>query len=157
MNEIESKSPLQRARVRAGTVLSFLGLFTFVLGAAPQWFGLDRSAVVGFVQIAVFLAGLGIICIGGYICLDGLRDGIPRSLAQDIGQRLVSTGFVIAVFTGMADVFGFGSETNPIVPSFGFWQTLGVLVGELVVGIGFILLIPRASKIEPPIGQAEID
>ena len=148
MNNSPAKPPLERARVRSGIFLSLVGLLVFVLGAAPQWFGLDRSAVIGFVQIAVFLVGLGVICIGGFICLDGLRNGIPRTLAQDIGLRLVSTGFVIAIFTGMADVFGFGSEITPVVPLFGFWQTVGVAIGELVIGVGMILLIPRTVHTE---------
>jgi hypothetical protein len=148
MNDIPAKPPLERARVRLGILLSLVGLLVFVLGAAPQWFGLDRSAVIGFVQIAVFLIGLAIICIGGFICLDGLRNGMPRTLAQDIGLRLVSTGLVIAIFTGMADVFGFGSEVTPVVPLFGFWQTVGVAIGELVIGVGLILLIPRPVHTE---------
>jgi len=146
MNNSPAKQPLERARVRSGILFSLVGLLIFILGAAPQWFGLDRSAVIGFVQIAVFLVGLGVICIGGFVCLDGLRNGTPRSLAQDIGLRLVSTGFVIAVFTGMADVFGFGSEITPVVPMFGFWQTVGVATGELVIGVGLILLIPRPES-----------
>lgn len=148
MNDNPAKPPLERARVRLGILLSLVGLIVFVLGAAPQWFGLDRSAVIGFVQIAVFLIGLAIICIGGFICLDGLRNGMPRTLAQDIGLRLVSTGLVIAIFTGMADVFGFGSEVTPVVPLFGFWQTVGVAIGELVIGVGLILLIPRPVHTE---------
>jgi hypothetical protein len=148
MNDTPAKLPLERTRVRLGILLSLVGLLVFVLGAAPQWFGLDRSAVIGFVQIAVFLIGLVIICIGGFICLDGLRNGMPRTLAQDIGLRLVSTGLVIAIFTGMADVFGFGSEVTPVVPLFGFWQTVGVAIGELVIGVGLILLIPRPVHTE---------
>lgn len=148
MNNSAAKPPLERTRVRFGILITLFGLLVFVLGAAPQWFGLDRSAVIGFVQIAVFLVGLGVICTGGFICLDGLRNGTPRSLAQDFGLRLVGTGFVIAVFTGMADVFGFGSEITPVVPMFGFWQTVGVAIGELVIGVGLILLIPRPAHTE---------
>ena len=136
------KLPFRRIRVRAGLALSVIGLLVFILGAAPQWVGLDRSAVVGFVQITVFLAGQGLICIGGYLCLHSLWDGQPLSIGADIGLRLVSTGFVIAVAAGLADVFGFGSESMPIVPSFGFWQTIGVLVGQVMIGVGFLLMRP---------------
>ncbi len=146
MKQSDLISPFSRPRIRAGLGLVVIGFIVFMLGAAPEWFGQDRSPVVGFVQIAVFLTGLGIICIGGYLALAGLWNGSPKTIASDIGQRLVSTGFVIAVASGMADVFGFGSEIVPRVPSFGFWQTIGVLVGEAVIGIGFLLLIPYLPK-----------
>lgn len=150
MKNTTLKPPLKRLRVRAGLLVILFGFFLFVLGAKPEYFGLDRSPVIGFVQIAVFLTGLGVICIGGYAALDGLWNGTPKTIASDIGLRLVSTGFVIAVACGMADVFGFGSETPPMVPNFGHWQMIGVLIGEIVVAIGFILLIPFRPHTQEP-------
>jgi hypothetical protein len=150
MNNTPKKSPLNRLRVRAGLLVILFGFFLFILGAKPEYFGLDRSPVVGFVQIAVFLTGLGIICIGGYAVLDGLWNGTSKTIASDIGLRLVSTGFVIAVACGMADVFGFGSEMAPVVPNFGHWQMIGVLIGEIVIAIGFILLIPFRPYSQEP-------
>jgi hypothetical protein len=129
-------------RMRAGAVTTLLGLFIFTVGARPGWFGWDRSMVVGFVQIAVFLVGLGIICVGGYVGLSALWKGMPRSIIADIGLRLVSTGYVIAAFSGMADVFGMGSQPVPAVPYFGRLQATGVLVGQVVIAIGFVMLIP---------------
>ncbi len=139
--------PLIRFKAQVGLISAVLGLALFILGAAPEWVGLDRSSVVGFVQIAVFLIGLGFITIGGFASLDTLRKGAPRSIAADIGIRLMSTGYVLAVFTGMADVFGFGSEHIPVaVPYFGFLQTVGVLTGQILIGVGFILMIPFEQK-----------
>ena len=134
--------PLRRARVKIGLFLLLVGFLLFLLGAKPQVFNLDRSPVIGFIQIAVFLVGLGFICIGGYLSLAALWNGDPQTITSDIGQRLVSTGFVIAVACGMADVFGFGSEVAPNIPTFGMWQTIGVLIGEVVIGVGFLMLIP---------------
>lgn len=131
-----------RPRMRTSLVLSFFGLFIFIIGAKPNWLGWDRSPVVGFVQIAVFLVGLAIICIGGYLGLDTLWRGQQRSIAADIGSRLVGTGYVVAVFAGMADVFGMGSQPLPQVPYFGPWQSSGVLIGQAVIAVGFVLLIP---------------
>lgn len=142
MKNTKINPPLKRLRVRAGLLIVLFGFFLFALGAKPEFFNLDRSPVIGFVQIAVFLSGLGVICIGGYAALDGLWNGMEKTIASDIGLRLVATGFVIAVACGMADVFGFGSETTPMVPNFGHWQMIGVLIGEAVIAIGFILLIP---------------
>ncbi len=129
-------------RIRIGLAITLIGFLMFLLGARPALFGLDRSPVIGFVQIAVFLVGLGVICIGGYICLMGLWKNETPSIAADFGLRFVATGYVISVFTGMADIFGFGSHPLPGVPYFGIWQARGVLVGELVIALGFILLIP---------------
>ena len=140
-NEIKTQ-PFSVRRIRLGLSLTLIGFFVFLLGARPGIFGLDRSPVIGFVQIAVFLVGLGIMCLGGYMSLMALWKNRQPTIAADIGFRLVSTGYVISVFTGMADVFGFGSHPLPRVPFFGEWQAAGVFIGEIVIGIGFVLLIP---------------
>ncbi len=129
-------------RLRTGLLITLVGLFVFVVGAKPNWFGWDRSPVVGFVQISVFLVGLGIICAGGTIGLLGIWNGDPRTIIADIGMRLVGTGFVISVFSGMADVFGMGSQSLPGVPYFGPWQATGVLIGQVVIALGFLMMIP---------------
>jgi hypothetical protein len=131
-----------RLRVRVGLLLTLFGLFVFIVGTKPNWFDLDRSPTVGFVQIAFFLVGLAIICVGGFVSLWGLWKGMDRSIPADIGLRLVATGYVISVFSGMADVFGMGSQSAPLSPYFGPVQALGVLIGEIVIAIGFLLLIP---------------
>ena len=105
-------------------------------------FTIDRSPIIGFVQIAVFLVGLAVICIGGYISLTSLWGDRPTSIAADIGLRLVATGYVIAVFAGMADIFGFGSHALPKLPFFGPWQARGVEAGQILIGLGFLLLVP---------------
>jgi hypothetical protein len=141
------RKPLSRTRIRAGLIITLTGFFIFIVGAKPDWLGWDRSPVVGFVQIAVFLVGLAIICMGGYIGLLALWAGSQRSIAADIGLRLVSTGYVISVFAGMADVFGMGTHPLPNVPYFGPVQATGVVLGEIVIGVGFLLLIPYRSQI----------
>ena len=129
-------------RIRFSLISIGLGLFIFVIGAKPSWFGWDRSPVVGFAQIAVFLVGLAMICAGGYVGLSALWGTEQRSIIADIGLRLVGTGYVIAVFAGLADVFGMGSQPLPDVPYFGPWQAGGVLIGESIIAIGFLMLIP---------------
>jgi len=139
-------------RIRIGLGATILGFLIYLLGAEPGIFRLDRSPVVGFVQIATFLVGLGIICLGGYISLAALWNGGQKSIASDIGLRLVSTGYVISVACGMADIFGFGSNAFPKVPVFGILQQIGFLFGEAVIGIGLLLLIPY-KKPQPEIGE----
>ena len=128
-----------------GLLLTLIGFFVFTLGAVPEFYGLDRSPVVGFVQIAVFLLGLGMICLGGYASLSYLWKGHERTLAADIGLRLIATGYVVSFVSGMADVFGMGNEPWPEIPNFGFWQTAGVMIGQIIIAIGFVLLIPPRS------------
>lgn len=152
-----------RFRIRTGLIMVIIGFLTFLLGANPGLFNLDRSPVVGFVQIAVFLVGLAIICVGGYISLNGLWNGDPKTIAADIGLRLVSTGYVIAFVSGLADIFGFGSQSFPDLPYFGPWQARGVTLGEAVIAVGFLLLIPprhRQRKFQgqfPRIGENEME
>ena len=142
MKQDNTTKPIPHFRIRVGFLITLFGFLVFLIGSKPNWFGLDRRPIVGFVQITVFLIGLGIICIGGYITLASLWNGAPKSIASDIGLRLVGTGFLIAMASGMADVFGFGTENIPGVPHFGRLQTIGVLIGEAVIGVGFLLLIP---------------
>jgi len=42
----------------------------------------------------------------------------------------------------MADVFGMGSHLLPAVPYFGPWQSGGVLIGQIMVAVGFLMMIP---------------
>jgi len=131
-----------RRRARVGLIITLAGFLVFLFGARPGLFGVDRSPIIGFVQIAVFLVGLAGICIGGYISLTSLWREQPTSIAADIGLRLVATGYVVAVFAGMADIFGFGSHTLPSMPFFGAWQAFGVEIGQAIIALGFILLLP---------------
>lgn len=146
MNHTNSHNGLSRLRIRLGLSLLILGLLIFVLGTDPGLFGLDRSPVTGFVQISVFLIGLASICMGGYITLSSLWNGSQRTIGADIGLRLVATGYVISVASGMADVFGFGSQPFPKIPYFGPLQAVGVIIGEAVIASGFLLLIPQHRK-----------
>jgi len=140
-------------RIRLGLAITVGGFVVFLIGCHPALIGMDRSQVIGVVQIVVFLVGLLVMCLGGYICGIALWKGYPLSIAADIGLRLVGTGYVITFFCGFADVFGLGSHKPPNMPFFGPWQARGVIFGELVIAIGFFMLIPlffHPPKQEPP-------
>jgi hypothetical protein len=141
-------------RIRFSLISVFVGLFVLVVGAKPDWFGLDRAPVVGFIQIEVFLIGLAMICSGGFVGLHALWGREQRSIIADFGSRLVGTGYVISVFTGMADVFGWGSQPLPMVPYFGPWQASGVLIGQVVIAVGFLMMIPYRLHEKQPDGIA---
>jgi hypothetical protein len=143
-NEMISSSQVvpSRGRVRSGLGLVLVGFLVFLVGIRPAIFQVDRSPVVGFIQISVMLVGLAVICLGGYVSLTAYWKNGDRTIPADIGSRLVATGYVITVFCGMTDVFGFGTQVRPQVPHFGPWQAMGVQIGEVVIAIGFLLLIP---------------
>lgn len=152
-DDIPSQPDRQVKRnIRFGLILTLVGYGVFLLGARPSVFGqgLDRSPVVGFVQIAVFLFGIGIISFGAHISIRALWQGEPATILAQIGMRLVQTGFVIAFFSGLADVFGLGS--HPLSNQFfGPLQSTGVQIGEFVIGLGIILMFPfhRLIKFQP--------
>lgn len=129
-------------RIRFSLICVGLGLLIFAIGAKPNWFGWNRASVVGFVQIVTLLIGLALICIGGYVGLAALWGREQRSILADIGSRLIGTGYVMAVFAGMADVFGMGAQTLPDNPYFGPLQATGVLIGQFVIAAGFLMFIP---------------
>lgn len=146
MSETGFRITGKRFRLRIGLGITALGMVVFLLGVDPGLFGLDRSPVIGFVQIAVFLFGLALICLGGYIALNLLWNGGEKTIAADIGFRLVSTGYVVSVTAGLADVIGFGNHPFPNVPHFGAWQAMGVLIGQVIIIVGFILFVPWRRK-----------
>jgi hypothetical protein len=134
--------PIQRKKIHFALLIAFIGFLFFLVGAQPGWFFLDRSPVVGFVQIAVMLIGLAIMCTGGYVAIRALWRRQTPSIPADIGLRLVSTGYVVAIFSGMADVFGIGSHPLPGVPLFGVWQARGMEIGLAIIAIGFVMMFP---------------
>ncbi len=135
--------PVQQSkrRIRLGLIFTGVGFALFLLGARPSVYGLDRSPVIGFVQVAVFLLGIAIICIGAFLVMQALRQGKPYSLLFQIGMRFVQTGYVISLFTGLADVLGLGSHPLPR-PFFGPLQSAGVQIGEFVIGLGILMMFP---------------
>ena len=115
-----SKHKNNNLRLKVGVGLTIAGFLVFILGADPGLFNLDRNPLVGFVQTATFSIGLAMLCLGGFVSLKACQDSDHKqSLAQDIGLRLVATGYLIALVSGMADVFGLGTQSWPDLPFFG--------------------------------------
>lgn len=151
--DLSLQDPPSRTRVRFGLIVIVLGFFVLMVGAKPAWFGWDNSPVIGFIQVAVMLVGLGILCLGGYIGLLPLWGGRERTIAADIGMRLVATGYVVSVFAGMADLFGMGTQLGLEGPFFGPLQSRGIVIGQIVIAVGFVMMIPFHEK---PNGKEKI-
>ena len=129
-------------RLIIGILLSCLGAISFLLGASPSAFGVDRSPVLGVIQLVVLGLGLGMFCLGGCLCLSWLWQGKQISISADFGWRLVATGYVIALWSCMADIWGFGTSEVSKTLCFGPWQELGVFIGQIAIGIGLLLMVP---------------
>ena len=141
INQTENGFPLRR--IQFGLTIALGGFLIFLVGIKPELFQLDRSPVLGFIQIAVMLVGLGLICVGGFIGTRGLWKDQRPSVAAELGMRIISTGYIIAVFSGLADIFGLGSHPYPdLTPYFGIWQARGVQIAESFIAIGMLMMLP---------------
>ncbi len=125
--------------------LVIIGLLIFILGVEPDLIGMDRSPVVGFVQIGVWLSGLALLMVSAYAAVRVIRNSRPTSLRADIGVRLIGTGYVVAAAASLADFIGIGAQHMPAV-SFGPLQVVGLIVGVLLSLVGLILYFPRLVR-----------
>ena len=149
-----------RKRIEVGLLSTFFGFLLVVLGSKPEFFGMDRSPVIGFMQTATFLVGLGVIGLSGYFCLMSFWPKGYTTITADFGIRLLATGWLIAVFSGMADVFGFGSHPMSGLVFFGKLQAMGVEIGEMFMGIGLVMMMmpPHSSlRVKPEDNIKKID
>jgi len=122
-----------------------VGLFLFVIGVNPDMISMDRSPVVGFVQVGVWLFGLALMFIGAYAALRILRNKRPLSLRAEIGERLIATGYVVAAAASLADFIGIGSHEIPEL-IFGPIQIIGLIVGIVTAVLGIVLYWPRQER-----------
>ena len=125
--------------------LVLIGLFIFIIGVYPNLIGMDRSPVVGFVQIGVWLLGLGLLLIGATMSVRVIRNGYPNSLKSEVGLRLIATGYVFAVAASFADFLGIGSHTLPGI-SYGPLQVVGLALAVLISLLGVILYWPGSVR-----------
>ena len=142
----QSPQDLQHSRLaRFGVGLAGAGFLVFVIGIFPQVIGLALTEGIGVVQIAVFLAGLAMSELGAYIYLYATRHrALPTTLREDVGQRLIATGYLLTLASGFADVLGIGTHFGDLQrPYLGAVQASGVLLGILVSMVGLLMYAPR--------------
>jgi hypothetical protein len=145
-DKLNAIPPLPKVRIQFAIYGVLVGFAVFLLGAKPELFGLDRSPVIGFIQLMVMVVGLGIICLAGYQAVHALWRRQTPSITADFGMRILSTGYVITIFCAMADVFGIGSHPLPGVPVFGVWQARGMEIGLGIIALGFVMMFPYTPK-----------
>ncbi len=130
---------------RRWMTLVLIGLFIFIIGVNPDLIGMDRSPVVGFVQIGVWLSGLAILLLGATLTVRVVRNSRSSSLRSDIGLRLIATGYVFSLAASLADFLGIGAHRLPAI-YFGPLQVFGLILGVLISLVGLILYWPRDRR-----------
>jgi hypothetical protein len=120
--------------------LVLLGLFVYFYGKASWLSPLPQSLLAGPLEIAVILVGLGLVSLVGALGLTRLWKKQPKSFAYDVGVRLVATGCLMSFISALADYIGVGSHHK--LPYFGPLQTAGVILGEVIMAVGFLMMFP---------------
>jgi len=132
-------------------VLDFIGLGLFLLGMQPWIFGLDRSPVIGYLQVVVFLFGLGFVVLSSFAIEKLFRPpNQPVTIREDVGARLAATGYVLVAVSCTADLIGLGSHPLPGSPHLGTLQSIGLLFGAAMIMVGLAMYHPRTAKPRAP-------
>ncbi|MBN2555032.1 MAG: hypothetical protein JXA97_03750 [Anaerolineales bacterium] len=151
---IDAISPQKLRNARFWAALSAAGILVFTIGIAPQIIGMNRSLVIGFVQIGVWLVGLAMVLVGAFAIVRVVRNRRFMSLRADIGMRLIATGYVVSATASLADFVGVGAQRMPGI-SFGPLQVFGLVMGIFISVFGLFLYWPRVPKQDPKVGAEE--
>jgi hypothetical protein len=127
--------------------VDFIGLVLFLLGMQPSLFGLDRSPVSGYLQVVVYLFGLGLVVIASFALEYLFRPpGRALTILEDVGARVSATGYVLVAVSCTADLIGLGSHPLPGSPYLGVLQSIGLILGTTMIIVGLIMYHPRNPK-----------
>ena len=138
-------TPRQIAWARRWMTLVLIGLIIFLVGIDPDLIRMNRSRVVGFVQMGTWLTGLALLLLGAFATVRVIRNGRPNSLRAEIGLRLIATGYVLSAVSTLTDFLGIGSHHLPDL-IFGPLQVAGLAGGVVISLLGVVLYLPRAHK-----------
>jgi uncharacterized membrane protein len=142
----ESRSPHPRWLILF-LALDFIGLALFLIGLQPQIFGLDRSPVIGYLQIVVFLIGMGCVVLATFAIEKLMRPADqPLTIREDVGVRMAATGYVLVAVSSTADLIGLGSHPLPGSPHLGTLQSIGLILGTAMIIVGLAMYHPRKPK-----------
>ena len=144
-------APLTQRQItwaRRWMTLVVIGLFVFIIGIYPDLIGMNRSRVIGFVQMGVWLTGLGVLLLGSFLAVRVVRNGRPMSLRAEVGTRLIASGYVVSAAASLADFLAIGSHRLPWV-YLGPLQVAGLAGGVIISLVGVLLYWPRTPR--PPV------
>ena len=140
-------TPRQVRWARRWMTVVLLGFFIFAIGVDPDLIGMNRSQIIGFVQMGVWMTGLTILLLGATATVRVVRNGKPHSLRADVGVRLIATGYVVAATASYADFLSIGSHQMPQV-YFGEVQVMGLALGVITSLMGVVLYWPAKARKE---------
>jgi hypothetical protein len=130
---------------------AFLGLALVAVAIILELQSLVLTPGFGVVQTLLFLLGVTLLTIAGYLYLSKRRPaGAPRSLQADIGVRLSLTGLVLCYVSGFADLIRIGTHVQPEFdrPYIGPLQLGGLVIGLLIILAGMVLYFTSRGKRE---------
>jgi hypothetical protein len=133
----------KKAAIYIGVLLALLmllGFFVYLFNRAARLHTQIRHPIANPLEIFVILVGLALVSMVGVYLLSTLWKGQPKSFAYDIGVRVVVMGYLVDFTSGLADYIGIGAHHK--LPYFGPLQTAGVFGGEVLIAIGFLLMLP---------------
>ncbi len=150
---------LRKFLQRVGLVGLLLGVLVFLAGIFPRLIGIATTPGMGIAQLVILLSGVALFTLGGYIYARNTRVPHPQPrLRESIGLRLMATGYVICVASGLADVLGIGTHSQPAnFPVFGAWQAVGFGIGLVVIIVGILLYAQKYSPNPEANNKRQID
>jgi uncharacterized membrane protein len=147
-----------KLRLTYATTLTLftLGLLCVGLAMGAPFLNVDNTPGFGMIQMMVFLIGLTLLTLAGFLQISTLRQtDTPRSLQADIGIRLGATGLVFAYISGLSDLLGIGTHIEPNFarPSVGWLQLIGLGLAIVLITLGMVLFFTsrgnrRSSSLE---------
>jgi hypothetical protein len=128
---------------------AFLGLALVAVAIILEFQSLVLTPGFGVVQTLLFLLGVTLLTISGYLYLSKRRPAdAPRSLQADIGVRLSLTGLVLCYVSGFADLIRIGTHVQPEFdrPFIGPLQLGGLVIGLIIILAGMVLYFTSRGK-----------
>ena len=137
-----SKEKVTRVRHIILWLLVGAGIILLVLSLAADSFGINSTPGFGIVQMVPLLLGITCFTLVAYVYVHERRPAdSPRSLQADIAIRLGATGLVFLYVSGLSDLIGIGTHSQPNFerPFVGPLQLGGIGLGLLIILIGLYL------------------
>ena len=137
-----SKEKVTRVRQVIVWLLAGAGAVLLFISLAADSFGLNLTPGFGVVQMIPLLLGITCFTLVAFVYIQGRRPAnSPRSLQADIAIRLAATGLVFLYVSGLSDLIGIGTHSQPDFtrPFVGPLQLGGMGLGILSILIGLYL------------------